>query len=331
MNEFALCIEYLLLYHDCIIVPGLGAFIAQHQEARYDEAEETLLPPYRLVRFNAELQHQDDLLCSSIQQIYQITSEEAEQKLGMWINEFTQNLEDCGSIDFGSIGVFTDDDDQIFFTPSEAGITTPEFYALDAVHIQQIPDSKVQSSPILKTDKDNITIRLNRHVASYIAAACIAILCFLSYSVPVSNTDAMEFGQYSTSKLFLPINLVQPDAKENIAQTGEIKKNQITKEESAAPVTHENAISEKDEENPCNYCIVVASAVTKKNAELYTKILRQRGYETARVLDNGRVIRVVIGSYTNEEEAGIAVRKIHRQSDEFKYAWVYSPKATSSV
>ena len=66
MNQLPTLIEYLLLNHDYVVIPDLGTFIVQLQDARRNEAEEAFLPPIRSVRFNTELIHSDDLLVNSI-------------------------------------------------------------------------------------------------------------------------------------------------------------------------------------------------------------------------------------------------------------------------
>ena len=45
MIELTKHIEILLLENDCVIVPGLGGFIAHHQPAHYEEDEGLFLPP----------------------------------------------------------------------------------------------------------------------------------------------------------------------------------------------------------------------------------------------------------------------------------------------
>ena len=66
MISLARHIELLLLEHDCVIVPGLGGFIANHADARYTGDEEHLfLPPYRTIGFNQQLQVNDGLLVQS--------------------------------------------------------------------------------------------------------------------------------------------------------------------------------------------------------------------------------------------------------------------------
>lgn len=58
-------IEILLLENDCVIVPGLGGFVAHHAEASYDENDALFLPPYRTLGFNPVLQMNDSLLVQS--------------------------------------------------------------------------------------------------------------------------------------------------------------------------------------------------------------------------------------------------------------------------
>ena len=289
-----------------------------------------MLPPYRQVRFNADLQHQDSFLLTSIHKIYNISPADAEKKLGMWLTEFSQGLEDCGSIDFGSIGTFTDDDEQLTFTPAEAGITTPEFYALDAFHIQEIPaEEKPVSSPLMETKQGNIIIRINRQIASYVAAACVAILLYVSFSTPAENTEIIGYNQSIASELFLPSNLLLPSSKHKASDLSCNNKHNSPLLNATIAEVSDNLDSPENNDIDCPeenyYCVVVASAVSQKNAERYVEILKQRGQKSARILNNGRITRVVVGKFLTEEEATDAARKIHRQSDEYKYAWVYKP------
>ena len=55
MIELTKHIEILLLENDCVIVPGLGGFIAHYQPAHYEEDECVFVPPTRMVGFNPQL------------------------------------------------------------------------------------------------------------------------------------------------------------------------------------------------------------------------------------------------------------------------------------
>ena len=59
-------IEYLMTRHDCVAIPGWGAFIANYNIARYDEEREVMEHPCRTLGFNAGVDHNDGLLVNSI-------------------------------------------------------------------------------------------------------------------------------------------------------------------------------------------------------------------------------------------------------------------------
>jgi hypothetical protein len=55
-------IEYLVSRHDCVVVPGWGAFIAQYEPARIDAESGLIVPPSRAISFNQSVMHNDGLL-----------------------------------------------------------------------------------------------------------------------------------------------------------------------------------------------------------------------------------------------------------------------------
>ena len=52
--------------HDCVVIPGWGAFIANYDAARYDTGGNLLERPQRMIGFNAGLTHNDGLLAHSL-------------------------------------------------------------------------------------------------------------------------------------------------------------------------------------------------------------------------------------------------------------------------
>ncbi len=335
MNEFALCIEYLLLDHDHVAVPGLGTFISLPREAAYDAGEETLLPPSRQVRFRVEAKQEDVFFVSAIRQIYGLTGEEAEGKLSVWTSDFSQTLAEQGCVDMGSIGTFTVRDDQIAFSPTQAGVTTPDYYALDTLHIQEIGQRKTASVPIIRTDAKRITISINRRIANYVAAACVAIVLFFALSTPAGNTQLEPLQEISASALFMPRNLTLWLGGTEERGTTEVKSTGSRPTDdaqampaglntgSSAPSGARNEAETHQAEPP--YCIVVASAIPQRNAERLVQELAEQGCAQPRILE-GKVLRVAEGEYNNEVEARAAVREIHKKGGDYEYAWVYERK-----
>ena len=55
-------IQQLLLVNDCVIVPGLGGFVAHKVDAKYDSEHNVFYPPKRTIGFNPILKMNDSLL-----------------------------------------------------------------------------------------------------------------------------------------------------------------------------------------------------------------------------------------------------------------------------
>ena len=69
------------------------------------------------------------------------------------------------------------------------------------------------------------------------------------------------------------------------------------------------------------YAVVLASAVTKGNAERYVQDLNKRGIK-AEMRAKGSMTRVVVPGFSTQDEAYSYVREIRAQGSEFDAAWV---------
>ena len=68
--------------------------------------------------------------------------------------------------------------------------------------------------------------------------------------------------------------------------------------------------------------MVVASAISMKNAENYTKELMSRGYNTC-LQTTGKINRVIMPGYKSKEAAYAKIRELKTNGgDEFVNAWV---------
>ena len=70
MIELSKHIEVLLLENDCVIVPGLGGFIAHKRQAAYSIQKGEFMPPLRTIGFNPQLIMNDGLLVQSYMQAF---------------------------------------------------------------------------------------------------------------------------------------------------------------------------------------------------------------------------------------------------------------------
>lgn len=80
-------------------------------------------------------------------------------------------------------------------------------------------------------------------------------------------------------------------------------------------------VSEAVESKP-TFVIVLASRVTKNNAERYVSSLIKKGVKDARVIGASNGSKVICGKYSSESEAMNGVHELREMSSEFKDAWV---------
>lgn len=80
-------------------------------------------------------------------------------------------------------------------------------------------------------------------------------------------------------------------------------------------------VSQVEESKP-TFVIVLASRVTKANAEKYVSLLIKKGVKDARVIAASNGSKVICGKYSSESEAMNGVHELREMSSEFKDAWV---------
>ena len=128
-----------------------------------------------------------------------------------------------------------------------------------------------------------------------------------------TNTSKIEINKTEISKTDIQKSTNKPDT---ITKLEEIKKEVKTEQVTdAVPV-----LPEKNK-----YCIVLASHVSKHNAEIFIDKLKAKGLDSVELYTSNKVQsirRVVCGSYSTQEEAYHALRRIHKD-EELRDAWVY--------
>lgn len=136
MIELKRHIEILLLDNDCVVVPGLGGFVAHHIDARYDARDGVYLPPLRTLGFNQKLDMNDSLLAQSYVEAYDMSYPEAMRKIDEEVGELKSALEKDGFYDLSDIGTLVlNADGRYEFDPCESGILTPSLYGLSSVDV----------------------------------------------------------------------------------------------------------------------------------------------------------------------------------------------------
>lgn len=140
-------IEILLLSNDCVIVPGLGGFVTHKINARYDEDDCIFLPPIRTLGFNPQLQINDSLLVISYVEAFDISYPEALRMIEAEVEELKQRLATEGNYEMNGIGnLYLNKEGVVVFEPCEAGVLTPDLYALSSFDFARLP---IETTPVI--------------------------------------------------------------------------------------------------------------------------------------------------------------------------------------
>ena len=125
--------------HDCVVVPGWGAFIANYVPARYSEEEMTMYRPCRTIGFNASVTHNDGLLVQSLMRREGLSYDAAMRFIADSVMTFRQQLSmDC-EVSMGRIGYFRRNQGQyIEFVPFKQDNASDRFFGLADMEIKQV-------------------------------------------------------------------------------------------------------------------------------------------------------------------------------------------------
>lgn len=386
MKQLAINIEYLLLSRNCVIVPRLGAFSARTFASQWLEDEEILLPPVRHIRFNADIfQDPDNIFVHSLMQIYSLSEEEAEQLCNKMVSDFHKSLVSEGTVDFGSIGLFTlEDDMEITMSPYECGIVSPDYYGLDTLHFpllehvpaeeaaqpesaaveiaEDTPSNVAEPHPLViapkgrtyVADSKHIVIRLNRAFVHYTMVAAASVLLFFLLGPGIDNEQMAEgVRQATVQHILLPSSSDQEQSAPAIGlQKCDSVNTALSIDEPAVSEELQNHSPETDlatsvDAKPGdkmvqtvepvvqasidntqvfnqlrgNYCIVLASAISQKNAIAFVESLQEIDVN-AILYDNGKMLRVVIDGFDSQADAYNVNGYLHNLDDRLKSTWV---------
>lgn len=345
-------IEFLLLENDCVIVPGLGGFIARHISARYDNNDNMFIPPLRTLGFNRQLNINDSLLVQSYAETYDISYPDAYTRIEDEVHELKQYLDNDGYYELIGIGILYVNDGNISFMPYESGILTPSLYSFSSFEMKRITKnidikqekknldiSKVQYK-ISSNDKtvfsneesvvnaqfidfkntDNKVYGKVNIIRNFLVTV-IAVLLFFVLGTPINNADS--FIKTSNIENGI-INKIINDGYNNIKKTDVIKFNT-----EGDKYTNETIKRKQNTINICKnkkkpyFSIVLASRITKKNANIFIHQLKKQGLKDVNILiEKNKTIKVIYGYYQTKKDAYNTLNHLIANQT-FYDAWVY--------
>lgn len=141
-------INALLFSHDCVIVPGLGGFVASASAAKHNTTQHTFIPPARIIAFNVFLRQNDGLLANFISTEEKISFSESMKTIERYVERCFMDLEAGQKVTVSEIGqLYYDKEKNIQFTPDETALHS--FDAFGLVSLRAVPvEVKAKKEPL---------------------------------------------------------------------------------------------------------------------------------------------------------------------------------------
>lgn len=178
-------IEYLITCHDCVAVPGWGAFLANDNPARFQQAGSLIRHPQRSISFNSDLSHNDGLLAHSIMKREGVNYVDAKRIIEEAVTSFRQQLARGTEVYMGNLGYFRPSGKAAEFVPFQQDNACDHFYGLTDLEILTIQALEKYSE---KPSKSNVLQGRNlfsRKAARIAASIAVLIGMGIMLTTPI--------------------------------------------------------------------------------------------------------------------------------------------------
>lgn len=324
-------IARLVATHNCVILPGLGAFLGHSVSAYYNVKEQLFMPPHRTLGFNPQIIIDDSLLVSDYMNTEKVSYETAASMVQHDIKNLRNILQRKGSVRFGELGTFfMNINEQITFEAEKNCIDDAYNYGLEPLAIKQ-----------LHMQQEKVIVIKRKDFKKYIAAVAAIILTFL-FVTPVSDqmfndnlkASLSDFASSEHISLMQQFSASAPAPVNNMAECEitpvDFSKNTTTVSAAKVAETKNSAAMQEiapiakeysniTEATTQKHYIIVASCPNAENAQLAISELSAKKKADYSVVKCGKRYRIAINNYSTASDAQDALQEYH---ETFPDAWV---------
>ncbi|MDD2961330.1 MAG: hypothetical protein PHR45_04520 [Muribaculaceae bacterium] len=305
-------IEFLVQEHDCVIIPGLGAIIAQYSSAVICNG--TIMPPKRSLSFNESITHSDGLLADSVSRREKIQFSVANSKILKEVEAIKLQLKNGNEFAIGRLGfIKLNDESKLEFTPFVSTLLQNNLFGLQRIEMPTLAALK-QCEPVnnvveLKRHKTSRTLvakRFMQYAASIIMLVVLSLVLTTPIALDKSNGDFATLSIIK-SQVELARQIEELDGDLSIALPSSssveivdtIKENQIDlvkveKQIKPQPEQEIEVVENNIEPTESKkYYLIVSSLVTLEQAKNHIK---EAGNSSMQILHSDGKYRIYIAS-----------------------------------
>jgi nucleoid DNA-binding protein len=314
-------IKELLFGHDCVIVPGFGAFLGNYKPAWIDNNSSTFFPPVKQISFNRNLTHNDGLLVGRISGSQKLNYSEARNSVDDFVNDIKARLIRGEKVVFVNIGTFVNDSEgNLQFEPDRDANYHLDSYGLTAFQVSPVEKYNVREKVLKFKDKEpvrQVSFRKNLWRAAVIiplVAAMIAIpLTTDIFKNKVQRTSLNPLANIEFENNKQAVDNIKPSDSLLIQTPG------IGNEKPVLVEPDVKAVQEKPIQPTLPYCIIAGSFKSETNASVLMKKLEAAGYTPELLNGPNGFFRVSLMRFSG---AGEAERVKESLSEKYPESWV---------
>lgn len=318
-------IEHLLVAHDCVIMPGVGAVLAHRESARTDLAGGVLYAPARAFTFNPALRHNDGMLAASVARRECIPYEVAMARVEEASVQMREQLERQYALSLGRVGrIELVPDGGMRFVAGDVSGLSPDTMWLPQVDAAAFADNASASAPVTT---HSVIRRISRrprrlmlNVVKMAAAMALLVAVGITLITPVriDNAQLASLGIGMTKTEEKPLVQMPGQASAPVVLVLERKPDAATPVDTAAySAMRAAARAPKAFAKPTrSYCLVVASLDSEADAR---KFIARQDDSTLGVLNRDGRFRVYAAEASSQTELIELGRRI---ADRYPNSWV---------
>ncbi|MDR3218169.1 MAG: SPOR domain-containing protein [Dysgonamonadaceae bacterium] len=329
MQSIHFHIAYLLTKHECVIIPGFGAFIVSAVEAERVNRWGISAPPSHFLGFNSEVKHNDGLLVNSVAKGKNSSYNEANHLVQQFVNELHTKLNKREAIHIPWVGSLCFSDEQkIVFSPANNLSCNASYYGFTNFclpRLTELQKTEGRKGYDMRKEKEVIWIPVNRRALTYTGSVAAAVLALFVFSTPLNNHSGYPQTQYAGMFAF-PANY-GIDSNMPSETIAELVPDSTT---AIVPIAASEQIAEKGiAAIPTRrYFIIVASLPDLKSAKAVLSEFRAKGFEKADLVCSKGRYRIFINEFAIKTDAESFLHNFRKSHPSYSTAWLLSEKSS---
>ncbi|HBN03795.1 MAG TPA: hypothetical protein DD396_07105 [Bacteroidetes bacterium] len=132
-------ISFLLYKHNCVILPGFGAFLINEKRAEKNVVAQYAMPKQEVINFNKQIINNDGLVANHLSQHLQCSYEEGLKAVENYISELWVELESKRNVEIAEVGTFYyTQESKLVFVPHYLVNFSRESFGLPKLRLKQL-------------------------------------------------------------------------------------------------------------------------------------------------------------------------------------------------